>query len=52
MGHLEKWAEMLQILKDIAGNRMPSVADLLKGARKRPPAARAVHKTRLQAKQP
>ena len=30
VGHLEKWGEMLQILKDIAGNRMPSVADLLK----------------------
>jgi len=30
VGHLEKWAEMLQILKDIAGNRMPTVADLLK----------------------
>jgi hypothetical protein len=29
VGHLEKWAEMLQILKDIAANRMPSVADLL-----------------------
>ena len=32
VGHLEKWAEMLQILKDISGNRMPSVADLLKEA--------------------
>jgi hypothetical protein len=32
VGHLEKWAEMLVILKDIAGNRMPSVADLLKQA--------------------
>ena len=30
VGHLEKWAEMLQILKDISGNRMPNVADLLK----------------------
>ncbi len=30
VGHLERWAEMMQILKDIAGNRMPSVADLLK----------------------
>jgi hypothetical protein len=30
VAHLEKWAEMMQILKDIAGNRMPSVADLLK----------------------
>ncbi|MDB5339200.1 MAG: hypothetical protein JWN70_4819 [Planctomycetaceae bacterium] len=29
VGHLEKWAEMLQILKDISANRMPNVADLL-----------------------
>ena len=35
VGHLEKWAEMLQILKDISGNRMPSVADLLKQACRR-----------------
>lgn len=33
VGHLEKWAEMHQILKDIAANRMPSVADLLKRAK-------------------
>ncbi len=32
VGHLERWAEMLQILKNIAANRMPSVADLLKQA--------------------
>ena len=32
VGHLEKWAEMLQTLKDISANRMPSVADLLKQA--------------------
>jgi hypothetical protein len=36
VGHLEKWAEMLQILKDISGNRMPSVADLLKEAASSP----------------
>jgi hypothetical protein len=36
IGHLEKWAEMLQVLKDIAGNRMPSVADLLKQAAQAP----------------
>ncbi|MEZ6068097.1 MAG: hypothetical protein R3B90_20825 [Planctomycetaceae bacterium] len=30
VGHLDRWAEMMQILKDISGNRMPSVADLLK----------------------
>lgn len=32
VGHLEKWAEMLQILKDISAHRMPSVAELLKEA--------------------
>ncbi|HXY37008.1 MAG TPA: hypothetical protein VEI07_22465, partial [Planctomycetaceae bacterium] len=36
VGHLEKWAEILQILKDIAANRMPSVADLLKQASQAP----------------
>jgi hypothetical protein len=36
VGHLEKWAEMLQILKEIAANRMPSVADLLKQASQAP----------------
>src|SRR5208283_4881689 len=36
VGHLEKWAEMLQILKDISSNRMPSVADLLKQAAQAP----------------
>jgi hypothetical protein len=39
VGHLEKWAEMLQILKDISGNRMPSVADLLKQASQAPAVA-------------
>jgi len=32
VGHLERWAEMLQVLKDISANRMPTVADLLKEA--------------------
>ncbi len=41
IAHLEKWAEMLQILKDIAGNRMPSVADLLREAAQAPTAALA-----------
>ncbi len=41
VGHLEKWAEMLQILKDISGNRMPSVADLLKQAAQAPAAVAA-----------
>jgi hypothetical protein len=36
VGHLDKWAEMLQILNDIAANRMPSVADLLKDASQAP----------------
>ena len=36
VGHLEKWAEMLQVLKDISGNRMPSVADLLRQAAQAP----------------
>ncbi len=39
VGHLEKWAEMLQIMKDISGNRMPSVADLLKQAAQAPKTA-------------
>ena len=34
VGHLDKWAEMMQVLKDISGNRMPSVAELLKEASK------------------
>jgi hypothetical protein len=33
---LETWAQMLQILKDISTNRMPSVADLLKQAAQAP----------------
>jgi hypothetical protein len=41
VGHLEKWAAMLQILKDIAANRMPSVADLLKQAAQAPQVAKA-----------
>ena len=36
VGHLERWAEMLQILKDISANRMPSVASLLKQAAQAP----------------
>lgn len=36
VGHIERWAEMLQILKDISGRRMPSVAGLLKDAAKAP----------------
>jgi hypothetical protein len=36
VGHLDKWAEMLQILADISANRMPSVAELLKAASQAP----------------
>ena len=36
VGHLAKWAEMLQILKDISSNRMPTVADMLKQASEAP----------------
>jgi hypothetical protein len=46
VGHLEKWAEMLQILKDIAGNRMPSVADLLKQAATAPTVASTANRAR------
>jgi hypothetical protein len=38
VGHLEQWAEMLQILQDIAARRMPSVADLLQEASRAPQA--------------
>ena len=41
VGHLEKWAEMMQVLKDISGNRMPSVADLLKQGAQAPKVAQA-----------
>jgi len=39
VGHLEKWAEMLGILKDISAARMPSVADLLRDAAQAPRSA-------------
>ncbi|MCA9131960.1 MAG: hypothetical protein KDA45_02350, partial [Planctomycetales bacterium] len=32
VGHLDRWAEMLQILNDIGHQRMPSVSDLLEKA--------------------
>jgi hypothetical protein len=41
VGHLDKWAEMLQILADISANRMPSVANLLKSGAKAPRVAAA-----------
>ncbi|TWT56053.1 hypothetical protein [Allorhodopirellula solitaria] len=36
VGHLERWAEMLQVLNDLSQNRMPSVADLLNNAAEQP----------------
>ncbi|MDF1843998.1 MAG: hypothetical protein P1U77_21550 [Rubripirellula sp.] len=39
VGHLQRWAEMVQVLDEIAENRMPSVADLLKQAAKQAAAA-------------
>lgn len=42
VGHLERWAEMLQVLKDLSQNRMPSVADLLDDASKAPTKIAAV----------
>ncbi|MFM9115311.1 MAG: hypothetical protein ACKOU6_04020 [Planctomycetota bacterium] len=41
VGHLEKWAEMLQLLKGISDERMPSVADLLKQAADAPQSGQA-----------
>ncbi len=32
VGHLERWADMMQLLDDLSQNRMPSVADLLDDA--------------------
>ena len=37
VGHLERWAEMLQVLQDLSENRMPSVANLLADASKSKP---------------
>lgn len=36
VGHLERWAEMLQVLNDLSQHRMPSVADLLDKAAEQP----------------
>ncbi len=41
VGHLDRWAEMLQILNDIGENRMPSVSDLLEKASTQKALARA-----------
>ena len=36
VGHLDKWADMLRILRDISSHRMPNVADLLKESAQAP----------------
>lgn len=36
VGHLDRWAEMLQILNDISGQRMPAVAEMLGHASQQP----------------
>ncbi|MEO8269977.1 MAG: hypothetical protein ABI557_09660, partial [Aureliella sp.] len=41
VGHLDRWAEMLQILNDIGETRMPSVSDLLDKASTQKALARA-----------
>lgn len=41
VGHLDRWAEMLQILNDIGNQRMPSVSDLLDKASEQKQLARA-----------
>ncbi|QDU89830.1 hypothetical protein Pla175_32260 [Pirellulimonas nuda] len=44
VGHLEKWAQMLGLLDEIAANRMPTVADLLKRSSAAPKLASSVKK--------
>ncbi len=51
VGHLEKWAEMLQILKDISANRMPNVADLLAQSARAPGTPPSPNKSGPQAGQ-
>ena len=46
VGHLERWAEMLQVLNDLSENRMPSVADLLTEAADAPTKLVAAPKTK------
>ena len=49
VGHLEKWAEMLEILEDISSNRMPSVSELLDKASAKPKLARGNSPPKEQA---
>lgn len=41
VGHLDRWAEMLEVLNDIGNERMPSVSDLLGEASQQAKLARA-----------
>lgn len=49
VGHLERWAAMLQVLDDISANRMPTVADLLTESARAPSVAGAATPTGPQA---
>jgi hypothetical protein len=51
VGHLDRWAEMLEILNDISANRMPTVADLLKQGAEAQPASRMASKPNPSAGQ-
>jgi hypothetical protein len=50
VGHLETWADGLQRLRDIADNRMPSVADLLRQGAQAPGKKSAAANPNAQAK--
>ncbi len=51
VGHLDRWAEMMQILADISANRMPSVADMLKEGAAAPKASQMAAKSAPSAGQ-
>ena len=51
VGHLDRWAEMLQILSDISAKRMPSVAELLNQSAEAPKASKVATKSRPSAGQ-
>lgn len=44
VGHLDRWAEMLEVLSDISANRMPTVAELLKEGAQAKPASKVAAK--------
>jgi hypothetical protein len=51
VGHLDQWAEMMKVLKEISENRMPTVADLLKQASQAGPSPNEPNKKSRQAGQ-